>query len=126
MEFGLEAEPRPRGAESTHSGSERQKVNEGSGVIKARARSRETGPGVITITGGVGVYLLRAELSSSRRLASLVEVLSSFDRLSILFRITSSMSLIFFSTPRDSTPPSTGVGGLGKGGGGDRRRRMSR
>lgn len=52
-------------------------------------------------------YLLIAELSSSRRRASLVEVLSSFDRLSILFRITSSMSLIFFSTPRDSTPPST-------------------
>lgn len=51
-------------------------------------------------------YLLIAELSSSRRRASVV-VLSSFDRLSILFRITSSMSLIFFSTPRDSTPPST-------------------
>lgn len=58
-------------------------------------------------------YLLIAELSSSRRRASVV-VLSSFDRLSILFRITSSMSLIFFSTPRDSTPPSTGR----KGGGG--------
>lgn len=57
--------------------------------------------------GRKSVYLLIAELSSSRRFASLVEVLSSFDRLSILFRITSSMSLIFFSTPRDSTPPST-------------------
>lgn len=52
-------------------------------------------------------YLLIAELSSSRRRASVVEVLSSLDRLSILFRITSSMSLIFLSTPRDSTPPST-------------------
>lgn len=48
-----------------------------------------------------------AELSSSRRLASVVEVLSSLDKLSILFRITSNMSLIFLSTPRDSTPPST-------------------
>lgn len=54
------------------------------------------------------VYLLMAELSSSRRReASVVEVLSSLDRLSILFRITSSMSLIFRSTPRDSTPPIT-------------------
>lgn len=52
--------------------------------------------------------LLIAELSSSRRRASVVEVLSRLDRVSILFRITSSMSLIFLSTLRDSTPPSTG------------------
>ena len=49
-----------------------------------------------------------AELSSSRRRVLAADVLSSLDRLSILFKMTSSMSVIFLSTPRDSTPPSTG------------------
>lgn len=53
------------------------------------------------------LYLSRAELSSSSRWASDV-VLPSLDRESILFIMTSSMSLIFLRTPRDSTPPSTG------------------
>lgn len=52
------------------------------------------------------LYLSRAELSSSSRWAS--DVFPSLDRASILFIMTSSMSLIFLRTPRDSTPPSTG------------------
>lgn len=51
------------------------------------------------------LYLSKAMLSSSSLCASVV--FPSFDRASILFKITSSISLIFFSTPRDSGPPST-------------------
>lgn len=58
------------------------------------------------------LYLSRAELSSSSRWAS--DVLPSLDRASILFIMTSNMSLIFLRTPRDSTPPSTGKDGEGE------------
>lgn len=51
------------------------------------------------------LYLSRAELSSSSLWVSVA--LPSLDRVSILFIMTSSMSLIFLSTPRDSGPPST-------------------
>lgn len=50
-------------------------------------------------------YLSKAELSSSSLWVSVV--LLSLDRTSILFIMTSSMSLIFLSTPRDSWPPRT-------------------
>lgn len=53
------------------------------------------------------LYLSSAELSSSSLWVSVV--LPSFDRTSILFIITSSMSQIFLSTPRDSWPPSTKI-----------------
>lgn len=51
------------------------------------------------------LYLSRAELSSSSLWVSVM--FPSLDRESILFKITSSISLIFLSTPRDSGPPST-------------------
>lgn len=63
------------------------------------------GTGLGSMAVGVALYLSRAELSSSSLWVSVV--LLSFDRVSILFIIISSMSLIFLNTQRDSWPPST-------------------
>lgn len=81
---------------------------------QARKKKREEKQrkGVVGVGGDKRLYLSRAELSSSSRWAS--DVLPSLDRASILFIMTSSMSLIFLRTPRDSTPPSTGKDGEGE------------